>query len=92
MLPSLTHYIVSQFILPPFQIKLLSHIILILGHTNWVLCISWSPDGSKLASACKQGRVMLWDPQTGKQIGRTMIGHKQWVTALAWEPYHKYVN
>lgn len=59
------------------------------GHTNWVLCISWAPDGSKLASACKQGRLIIWDPITGNQIGKTMMGHKQWITALAWEPYHR---
>lgn len=62
------------------------------GHTNWVLCISWSPDGLKLASACKQGRIMIWDPATGQQVGKTMMGHKQWVTALAWEPYHRYLK
>lgn len=61
------------------------------GHTNWVLCISWAPDGSKLASACKQGRLIIWDPITGNQIGKTMMGHKQWITALAWEPYHRLV-
>ena len=52
-----------------------------------MLCISWSPDGSKLASACKQGKIILWDPKTGNQIGKTMTGLKQWVTAIAWEPY-----
>jgi len=27
------------------------------SHKHWVLCISWSPDGKKLASACKNGQV-----------------------------------
>lgn len=27
------------------------------GHSNWVLCISFSPNGKKLASACKSGEV-----------------------------------
>ena len=31
---------------------------------------------------------MIWDPKTGKQIGRTLSGHKQWITWLAWEPFH----
>ncbi|KAB0801679.1 hypothetical protein PPYR_03865 [Photinus pyralis] len=59
------------------------------GHRNWVLCISWSPNSKKLASACKNGQIIIWDPDTGTQLGKTMIGHKQWVTSLSWEPYHK---
>lgn len=62
--------------------------IFVLGHKNWVLCIAWSPDSEKLISACKNGVILAWDPNTGKQIGPAMIGHKQWVTSLAWEPFH----
>lgn len=29
----------------------------ISGHTHWVLCIAWSPDGKKLASGCKNSQV-----------------------------------
>lgn len=59
------------------------------GHTNWVLCIAWSPDGKKLASACKNGHICLWDPKTGMQIGKKMTSHKQWINQLVWEPYHR---
>lgn len=58
------------------------------GHKNWVLVISWAPNGRKLASADKNGVIITWDPVTGKQVGRNMTGHKQWVTSLAWEPLH----
>ncbi|KAB1265147.1 Notchless protein-like protein 1 [Camelus dromedarius] len=59
-----------------------------LGHRHWVLSISWSPDGKKLASGCKNGQILLWDPSTGKQVGRTLAGHSKWITALSWEPLH----
>ena len=36
-----------------FKTKLISK----LGHKNWVLCVAWSPDGTKLASACKNSSV-----------------------------------
>lgn len=59
------------------------------GHKNWVLCLAWSADSKKLASGDKSGQILVWDPESGKQIGKTMIGHKQWITSLSWEPYHK---
>ncbi|KAL7986901.1 hypothetical protein Chor_005820 [Crotalus horridus] len=58
------------------------------GHRHWVLSIAWSPDGRKLASGCKNGQIMLWDPSTGAQIGRILVGHTKWVTSLCWEPLH----
>lgn len=58
------------------------------SHRNWVLVISWSPDGKKLASACKNGEICIWNPEDGKQIGRTLKGHTKWVNSLAWEPFH----
>ncbi|KAG1673476.1 Notchless 1 [Nymphon striatum] len=59
------------------------------GHKHWVLCIAWSPDGKKLASACKNGQICIWNPQSGKQMGKTLIGHRQWITFLSWEPLHR---
>jgi ribosome assembly protein 4 len=32
--------------------------------------------------------VAIWDPDTGKQIGRSLTGHKQWITAICWQPLH----
>lgn len=64
-------------------------ILMFKGHNNWVLCIAWSPDSSKLASACKNGKLIIWDPENGQQIGKTMSGHSQWITSLSWEPYHQ---
>ncbi|KAH7717483.1 notchless protein [Aphelenchoides avenae] len=56
------------------------------GHTNWVLCVSWAPNGKKIASACK---ICLWDAENGAQIGKKLTGHKQWITSLAWNPAHQ---
>lgn len=39
-----------------------------LGHRHWVLVTAWSPDGERLASACKGGHIIIWDPTTGKQV------------------------
>lgn len=36
-------------------------------------------------------QIMLWEPKTGKKIGRTLTGHRQWITALSWRPLHLFV-
>uniref|UniRef100_A0A914LM84 NLE domain-containing protein n=1 Tax=Meloidogyne incognita TaxID=6306 RepID=A0A914LM84_MELIC len=61
------------------------------GHQHWVLCIAWSHDGNKIASACKQGIIIIWeyDSETNKfRLFKKLTGHKQWINALAWRPLH----
>lgn len=58
------------------------------GHKQWVLCVAWSPDSTKVASACKAGEIRLWCPETGKLLGKPLIGHRKWIHCLSWEPYH----
>lgn len=60
------------------------------GHTGWVLCVAWSPDGKRLATGSMDKTVRLWDPETGKSSlgGKALTGHIKWVTNMAWEPYH----
>jgi ribosome assembly protein 4 len=50
--------------------------------------VAWSPDGLKLASADKNGLILIWNPETGKKIGKPLTGHRQWVTYLSWQPLH----
>ncbi|KAK9472565.1 WD40-repeat-containing domain protein [Dipodascopsis tothii] len=58
------------------------------GHTNWVLCVAWSPDGSLIATGSMDNTVRLWDPESGKQLGNGLAGHNKFVTALSFEPLH----
>lgn len=58
------------------------------GHTGWVLAVSWSPTGDRLATCSMDGTVRIWDPKTGKNVGEALKGHAKWVLALAWQPYH----
>ena len=56
------------------------------GHSNWVLCIGWSPDCALLASGSMDSSVRLWKAD-GSCVG-VLRGHRKHITCLAWEPAH----
>lgn len=59
------------------------------GHKHWVMAVAWAPDGKVLASGCMDGELRVWNPESGKAVGKPLKGHKGAVTAIAWEPMHK---
>jgi WD40 repeat protein len=40
------------------------------GHTDRVLALAWSPDGTLLASGGADRAIHIWNPQSGEQIAR----------------------
>jgi WD40 repeat protein len=55
------------------------------GHTDWVLCVAFSPDGRIVASGSVDGTVRLWDVETGHNP-RILSGHPREVSGLAFSP------
>jgi ribosome assembly protein 4 len=59
------------------------------GHKGWVLFVAFSPDGKTLASGGMDNNILIWDANTGEQIGLPLKGHKKFITSIAWEPLIK---
>jgi WD40 repeat protein/uncharacterized caspase-like protein len=57
----------------------------LLGHTDRVTAVTFSPDGKTLASASTDKTVRLWDVSTQREIG-TLRGHQDWVNSVAFSP------
>jgi WD40 repeat protein len=55
------------------------------GHSESVTAVQFSPDGSKLASASDDKKVIVWDTSTGEQQ-HTLEGHSYEVTAVQFSP------
>lgn len=55
------------------------------GHTDYVLCVAYSPDGRILASGDKNGIVRIWNAQTGS-LRYTLYGHTNSVFSVAFSP------
>ena len=64
-----------------------SHLVAILHeHSSSVNILSFSPDGSRLASGSYDHTVRLWDGASGVPIA-TLEGHSHPVTSLSFSPY-----
>lgn len=53
--------------------------------TDAVVCLAVSPDGRLLAAGLRDGRVRLWNLQTGR-LEMTFYGHKRDVQAVMFRP------
>jgi len=62
----------------------------LLGHTEQVYSVAFSPDGRLLASGAADYAIYLWDVATGKAL-RTLHGHQGTVKAIAFSPDGKLV-
>jgi WD40 repeat protein len=56
-----------------------------LFHPGGVMAVAFAPDGKTLVSGGRDTKVHLWDPLTGKELGR-LEGKGGWVGAVAFAP------
>jgi tetratricopeptide (TPR) repeat protein len=57
----------------------------LIGHTDDLVGIAFSPDGSRIATASFDRTVKLWDTLTGREVF-TLRGHTAGLLALAFSP------
>ena len=57
----------------------------LVGHTNSVTSVAWSPDGSQIVSSSFDSTVRIWNAATGN-LTRTLNGHTHCVLSVAWSP------
>jgi WD40 repeat protein len=58
------------------------------GHTGPVLSVSFSPDGTRIASGSHDQTIRLWDASTGEEL-QTLKGHTSGVSIVAFSPNGK---
>ena len=55
------------------------------GHSRGVLSVSFSPDGTKVASGSRDKTVRLWDVESGEVI-HSLVGHSGSVYSVSFSP------
>ncbi len=55
------------------------------GHESWVYSVSYSPDGTQVASASADHTVKIWNLETGEEL-QTLTGHESWVSSVSYSP------
>ena len=56
-----------------------------MQHWDKVNCVAYSPDGKTLASASSDKTVIIWSPETSREL-QIFKGHRSAVTCVAFSP------
>ena len=95
-------YIMKQNRLLPFLLNLSLFLPLLLsaqqpvdiviqtGHSEEIKAMAFSPDSKRLASASKDGKLIIWDLSTGKML-REMRAHEGEIRKVTWTPDGKWL-
>jgi WD40 repeat protein len=62
-----------------------------IGHTNGVLCMRYSPNGSHIVTGSIDSTIRIWDAETGTTVGEPLKGHTGWVWGVAYSPNGRHI-
>ncbi len=60
------------------------------GHSDTVLSIAFSPDGSQMVTGSADRTARIWDIKEGRELAM-LVGHSFWVSSAAFSPGGDYV-
>src|SRR6267378_1697431 len=63
----------------------------LLGHTDLVTSVAFSPDGKHIISGSSDKTIQMWDAETGKAVGAPFKGHTGQVNSVAFSPDGKHI-
>lgn len=55
------------------------------SHTDSVLSVAWSPDGSRIATGSRDRTIGIWDAESLRLVA-TLRGHADYIYDLRWSP------
>ncbi|KAL0945161.1 hypothetical protein HGRIS_004312 [Hohenbuehelia grisea] len=59
---------------------------LLSGHSDNVVSVAFSADGTRIVSGSHDKTIRLWDAATGQPIGRPLSGHQRHITFVVFSP------
>ena len=61
------------------------------GHTDRVMSISYSPNGTRVVTGSSDKTIRIWDAESGAVIGEPLTGHDGWVWSVAYSPDGRHI-
>jgi len=55
-------------------------------HTDWIRCVTYSPDGSKIATCSDDHTISVWNTEDGERFLGPFDDHTKAVLSIAFSP------
>ena len=80
--PESNRFVIASFLgIWLYNLQTYQEIALLAAHKPPCTSLAFSPDGSTLATGSEDGKIRVWDPETGQQK-TTLAGHKNRIDGL----------